>query len=510
MRYFFGFSVLLLTVLVLQNCGNPYNGFGSGYYGDANRARIRFSSNTDLKKRIDRFDNEFSAKSLAESLGAGALSENASKTLMHQELAANCTPDSVDADGNARPCSFTQFLVNMRSVIPYAENLGDIKIFVTKRVNGQDVGQHINTLILPEGVDPDTLFKGTYSFAESNVSTIVRDEDGDPSDYLALPINFNLISAIPDTACQVAEVDRATGRLGDPAELIDFEDIEDEARSLGVAKCPVTHSNVDYRNDGSLDIKIETKEIPGYEGSRYGIESLGSYGFPENSDDKSTALIYEMAFKLSNATNDHYMLYTFYYEMFIWRLAEPEDLGAYEYVGTFTPQDGEPREYYIYKEATPYNKVKTVAQNLRTALGAQLVYALDINSAQEASFLQGRINTSSLYWLGYDDISSESTWVPHSGSAPFVSRHGSNPSGRFTNWHPGPPDRSRRPAPHNGRKCSWHSFISGCKERNWDAAVLNYHGAMKWGDFDHNQSLPIIFEVHYSAGEGSDEYGVLE
>lgn len=504
MRYFFGFSVLLLTVLSLQNCGNPYNGFGSGYDGNRDRARVKYSSNTDLQKRIDRFDDEFSARSLAESLGAGARSENASKTIMHQDLTENCRPD------NARPCSFTQFLVNMRSVIPYAENLGDIKIFVTTRVNGENVGQHINTLILPEGVDPDTLFQGTYTFANSNVSTIVRDEDGNPSDYSALPSDFTLTSAIPDTACQVAEVDRATGRLGDPDELINFEDIDEDAQSLGVAKCPVTHSNVDYRNEGSLDIKIETKEIPGYEGSRYGIESLGSYGFPENPEDKSTALIYEMAFKLSNATNDHYMLYTFYYEMFIWRLAESEDLGAYEYVGTFTPDDGEPREYYIYNEATPYNEVRDIAQKLRAELGAQLVYGLDLNSSAEANFLQGRIQTDIQYWMGYDDLQSFRTWVPHSGSASFFANPYTKSSSRYQNW--APDSDPNYVAPNNGRRCP----LFRCPRfRNWRALALNRAARggmfpMRWADAPTSEAKPIIFEVHYAAGEGSDEYGVLE
>ena len=371
---------------------------------------------------------------------------------------------------------------------------------------------------MPAGVNPDTLFQGTYDL-NRNVSTVVRDEYGNPEDVDPIPSGFSISSFIPETWCSVAQVARATGRVEDINQLIDFNDLSDEEKQMGVAHCPLRHTAIDYRVGGKIDLKIDTEPLPGYEGSRHGIKSLGAYGFPENPENKSSAMIYEMAFKTTNGQNDHYLLYTFFYEMFVWPVAEPEGLGAYEFIGAFTPPEGGTREYYIYKEVTPYSQIKDVAQKLKTALAAQTVYALDINSQAESDFLQGKIDPKQRYWMGYDDLQQKWTWKPQSGSTPFYSKHGTvSPSSRFTKWHPNPPGVAKqRAAPaDNYRRKTCFPFFKCYKWDDWRAVALNYGASMMWSDFDQNQALPVIFEVHYRSRKrgnatvpNQNEYGVL-
>ena len=105
-----------------------------------------------------------------------------------------------------------------------------------------------------------------------------------------------------------------------------------------------------------------------------------------------------------------------------------------------------------------------VAEDYAVGKGGHLV---TINSAEEETWLRNTFGGSTQFWIGFNDLQTEGTWVWSSGE-PVT----------YTHWHPGQPDNSG----------------------DEDCAILNwyiYNGA--WNDWD-----PTLHEI-----QGIAEYNAV-
>ncbi|MGA0164742.1 MAG: hypothetical protein ACO3LE_10960, partial [Bdellovibrionota bacterium] len=113
MRYFFSFSILVLAALGLQNCGNPYAGYGDQDYNGRSRGKIPFSNNSinSFRSMVNSFD----------SLGSADFSNGFSEeNLRNQEFYGPLMKDIIDETDPESPlycqapnCFAARVVVNM-------------------------------------------------------------------------------------------------------------------------------------------------------------------------------------------------------------------------------------------------------------------------------------------------------------------------------------------------------------------------------------------------------------
>lgn len=97
------------------------------------------------------------------------------------------------------------------------------------------------------------------------------------------------------------------------------------------------------------------------------------------------------------------------------------------------------------------------AENNAIALGGHLV---TINDAAEETWLRANFSATDRFWIGFNDVAVENTFVWSSGEA--VS---------YINWNPGEPNNSPSGGVNDGE----------------DFAVLNWVGTGEWNDWDHDR-----------------------
>jgi len=289
------------------------------------------------------------------------------------------------AESRAAGRAFKQSYVNLVDLLNQNSAVGIIKMTITNdNTEGQETT--INTLVMDERFGQDQL-RATIDLTD-------------------LDAGYSYTSKSPDFYCWMAHINTTTKdviKLND----LDIPGSGGEIDTETDAYCPIKLIALN-KSTGKATIELQVEDLPGFEGSRKTIKSLGRYG--DLTQGPSNILGYEIKLEGKNAAGQYKdYISTLYFTIVAVDMTPANGARAYRYLGSLNGH-----EYYYISTPIPFSEVKTQAALIMAAQVGFKGYGVAINSAEEQSFLE-RVAPKTKAWIGLDDIDQEGNPKWHSG-----------------------------------------------------------------------------------------------
>lgn len=369
-----GLGLTLLILLSVTACGKNDDTNGRLRFNNGIKT-VKGSSIDDYYNKVSEFDDMLKNGDLS-----GAPIGQGDEAPFNGD-----TPAAASSRAAGR--EFKQSYVNLVDLLNQNSAVGILKMTITRdNTEGQET--IINTLVMDESFGQDSL-----------IATV---------DLTDLDATYTYTSQSPDSYCWMAHIDTQTkdvlklNDLGIPSQGGETDTSTD-------AYCPIKLNSYN-KSTGKAEIELQVEDLPGFEGSRKTIKSLGRYG--DFTQGASNILGYEIKLEGKNSAGQYKdYITTMYFTIVAVDLTPPNGARAYRYLGSLNGH-----EYYFISTPVPFSEVKTQAALIMAAQVGFKGYGVAINSAEEQSFLES-VAPKTKAWMGLDDIEQEGNPKWHSGEA---------------------------------------------------------------------------------------------